>query len=90
MRILRRDAYACQLCGAEATEVDHIKAGDDHSDENLQAICTPCHARKSSSEGGAARARELRQLRAMIKRKPEQTPGRTHWRDAKPRENKGF
>ena len=62
-RVMRRDKGLCQmpfsdgrLCGAEATDVDHIEPGDDHSMENLQALCGWCHARKSASEGGRAAA----------------------------------
>ena len=54
-RVLNRDANLCYLCGAHATEVDHILRGDDHSDANLAAICTPCHRRKTGQEGAAAR-----------------------------------
>nr|WP_079083629.1 HNH endonuclease [Streptomyces antibioticus] len=64
-RVLRRDGYICQarfsegqLCGAPATDVDHIEAGDDHSMANLRALCGWCHARKSASEGGTAAARK--------------------------------
>ncbi|MGH9281636.1 MAG: HNH endonuclease [Acidimicrobiales bacterium] len=64
LRILNRDGHTCQVrfsvCAGLATEVDHIIPGDDHSDANLQAICTPCHRLKSSSEGGrAAYARRM-------------------------------
>jgi 5-methylcytosine-specific restriction endonuclease McrA len=62
-RVPRRDGYACQtrfgegqLCGREATDVDHIVPGDDHSMANLRALCGWCHARKSASEGGRAAA----------------------------------
>jgi 5-methylcytosine-specific restriction endonuclease McrA len=62
-RVLRRDNHSCQmpfsdgrLCGAEATDVDHIEPGDDHSMANLRALCAWCHARKSSAEGGRAAA----------------------------------
>ena len=59
-RILKRDGYKCQweredtglLCGAYANQVDHINPGNDHSDENLQALCWWHHKQKSSSEGG--------------------------------------
>lgn len=61
--VLRRDKGVCQarfsdgrLCGREATDVDHIEPGDDHSLSNLQALCHWCHARKSSAEGGRAAA----------------------------------
>ncbi|MGW1269675.1 HNH endonuclease [Streptomyces sp. NPDC002491] len=62
-RILRRDNHACQTrfsdgrqCELPANQVDHIEAGDDHSDANLQALCSWCHAHKSAHEGGAAAA----------------------------------
>lgn len=61
--VLRRDKGVCQapfsdgsICGREATDVDHIEPGDDHSLTNLRALCHWCHARKSSSEGGTAAA----------------------------------
>lgn len=62
-RILRRDAYVCHVCGQPgADQVDHIIRGDDHSDTNLAAIHdNPCHRRKSSAEGHAARPRRRRQ-----------------------------
>lgn len=53
------------ICGAQATEVDHINRGDDHSLINLQALCTSHHRRKSSSEGGVA----LRAKRRRISKK---------------------
>jgi 5-methylcytosine-specific restriction endonuclease McrA len=52
------------VCVGHATEVDHIKRGDDHSDSNLQPACQPCHARKSALEGAAARPREKRPPKA--------------------------
>ncbi|MEV5319179.1 HNH endonuclease [Streptomyces sp. NPDC052687] len=62
-RVLRRDKGVCQarfsdgrLCGAVATDVDHIVPGDDHSMANLRALCGWCHARKSAQEGGQAAA----------------------------------
>lgn len=58
-------------CQYEATEVDHIVHGDDHREENLQPACERCHAKKSSREGNAAKAR-LRQLR---RRPRERHPG---------------
>ena len=61
-----RDNPRCALdypgCQIEATEVDHIVAGDDHSIKNLQPACERCHAKKSAKEGNAAKAR-LKQLR---------------------------
>lgn len=54
-RILRRDPI-CKVCGnAASVEVDHIVAGDDHSDANLQGICKRCHREKTQAEAGRAR-----------------------------------
>ena len=53
--VLDRDHHICYLCGAHATEVDHVIPGNDHRYENLAAICDPCHRRKSAHEGAMAR-----------------------------------
>jgi 5-methylcytosine-specific restriction endonuclease McrA len=69
--ILERDAYRCRLgfsvCTIQATEVDHIRRGDDHHETNLQAVCRNCHQVKSSHEGDAAKPK--------TKRPPERHPG---------------
>lgn len=52
--VLERDAHQCR-CGAPATDVDHVLAGDNHDPTNLEAICARCHRAKSSAEGNAAR-----------------------------------
>jgi len=55
-RILLRDGYSCRICGrVSATElvVDHIvplHLGGAESDENRQALCSDCHAKKSEQE----------------------------------------
>lgn len=71
--VLARDSHRCQIqlpgCTGTATEVDHIRRGDDHRLINLQGACEWCHARKSSAEGNAARIRYARH------RPPEQHPG---------------
>jgi 5-methylcytosine-specific restriction protein A len=75
IRVLRRDGYSCQAiehgkrCGAPANQVDHVIAGDDHSLDNLQSLCASHHAKKSSQEGVAARAKYPN------KRAPESHPG---------------
>ena len=75
LSVLRRDRRTCQArfdgCVGTATEVDHIYRGNDHSEDNLRAICKPCHSFKSSIEGHEARARR----RALKKRPPERHPG---------------
>ncbi|MFD5573700.1 HNH endonuclease [Streptomyces cadmiisoli] len=81
-RILRRDKGLCQtrfsegqLCGRDATDVDHIVPGDDHSDANLQALCDWCHAARA-----AVRAAQQRASRACVHSDPR---GHTqHWRSS--------
>jgi 5-methylcytosine-specific restriction endonuclease McrA len=59
--ILDRDRYRCQWltrghrCGKPATDVDHIRRGNDHSPGNLQSLCGQHHSAKTSAEGNAAR-----------------------------------
>ena len=62
-RILARDGKLCQPCKAAgrltlATQVDHIvpkaEGGTDEED-NLQAICAPCHDAKSRTEATRGR-----------------------------------
>ncbi|GAB1641749.1 HNH endonuclease signature motif containing protein [Krasilnikovia sp. MM14-A1259] len=75
-RVLRAASYRCQIkahgipCGEPAAEVDHIERGDDHSYENLQAICRWHHARKTAAEAAAAR-----KPRPTQRREPERHPG---------------
>jgi 5-methylcytosine-specific restriction endonuclease McrA len=52
--VLSRDPI-CRVCNdALSTQVDHIKplsqGGDPYALENLQGICTSCHAAKSGRE----------------------------------------
>jgi 5-methylcytosine-specific restriction protein A len=74
-RVLRQQptcrlAYDC--CTTVSTQVDHVRAGDDHRYINLQGACAPCHARKSAGEGTAAhRAKGW----ATTRRAPEPHPG---------------
>lgn len=68
--VLERDRYRCS-CGAQATDVDHIRPGNDHSLTNLQALCRRCHTAKSSREGNQARWQHRRA------RPPERHPGLT-------------
>ena len=77
IRVLRRDRYVCRArmsnltrCNAPANQVDHITPGDDHALANLEALCRWHHARKSSSEGAAAR-----RPRPSTARTPEAHPG---------------
>ena len=54
-RVLIRDGYCCQYCGAQdATTVDHVqpisKGGTDELD-NLLAACTRCNYQKKDKVG---------------------------------------
>ncbi|MDD2054183.1 HNH endonuclease [Pseudomonas putida] len=53
--ILLRDKYTCQVCGVTTNhlEVDHVvnlAQGGTDEDDNLQAICVPCHKLKTAAE----------------------------------------
>lgn len=74
-----------QRCWDKATDVDHIRAGDDNSLENLRGICTWHHRKKSSAEGLAAQA----DLRSILHRPAEKHPG-TIGAPGIPPVNKGF
>jgi 5-methylcytosine-specific restriction protein A len=60
--ILERDGHVCHVCHRPgADQVDHVVAGDNHHETNLAAIHSwPCHLRKSSAEGNAAKPKRLR------------------------------
>jgi 5-methylcytosine-specific restriction protein A len=65
VRILKRDCGLCQPClhtGAvtRASTVDHIVPKSENGtddDDNLQAICDPCHSAKTALEAARARRR---------------------------------
>lgn len=80
-RILRNAKHACQVklgpgrvCGRHATQVDHIRPGDDHSDSNLRAICAECHGKKSSAEGNEAMRKRRSEISQRFRR-TERHPG---------------
>lgn len=67
-RIMQRDRYECQfdmtgaglICGARATEVDHItprSEGGTDDPENLMAICHKHHLAKTQMESARGRTR---------------------------------
>lgn len=75
---LKKDGFRCTWklrsgarCPRKATDVDHRKAGDDHSMWNLQSLCPHHHGKKSSREGNAAR----RAKKASKARPAERHPG---------------
>lgn len=79
-RVFARDRGRCQwledgrMCGARATDCDHIEAGDNHDLTNLRALCAAHHAVKSSSEGGRASWFALQERKKAAKRPPLEHP----------------
>jgi hypothetical protein len=80
--ILRRDKGRCQaegdadgiICGATATDVDHVipaSQGGTDDPSNLRALCAWHHRRKTGHEGGTAAAA----ARPSRLRRPERHPG---------------
>lgn len=57
-QILERDEWKCRCCGErKRLEIDHIKPVRTHPElsftpRNLQALCGPCHTRKTRVECG--------------------------------------
>lgn len=73
-------------CTAKATDVDHIVAGDNHSLENLQGLCSWHHKQKTQVEAQAG----AQAVRDSLKREPEENPGSIDPSQAIPRPYKGF
>ena len=53
-RVVLRSSPRCVVCGAPATEADHIVPVADGGAmlalDNLQALCQRCHAEKTAAE----------------------------------------
>ena len=56
--VLERDGWRCRTCGRYGNEVDHIvplarePGRNPYDDDNLQALCQPCHKQKTAAENG--------------------------------------
>lgn len=81
LRVLRRDGHRCThtlndgvRCGLPATDVDHVRPGDDHSESNLTSLCESHHQTKSGREGAAAMHAKRRQIEKKFRR-TESHPG---------------
>lgn len=63
--VLSRDKGACQIngpgCTHRVTEADHVvpvaEGGAEHDVNNGQAVCSPCHKRKTQQEAQRGRQR---------------------------------
>nr|WP_026246949.1 hypothetical protein [Streptomyces sp. SID8354] len=80
-RVLYRDGHQCTArdqygvrCAEHATDVDHIRPGDDHREANLTSLCGWHHRVKSSREGAAAKAAVRRRQNRRFRR-TETHPG---------------
>lgn len=80
--MLQRDGYRCQwpvgtgICGAAATEVDHIDNDGPQADlANCRSLCPHHHKAKSSAEGGIGYGKIRRALAAAKRRPAERHPG---------------
>jgi 5-methylcytosine-specific restriction protein A len=60
-RVIARDEGICYICGEPgAEEADHVDRGGPDREDNMKAICGPCHKAKTQRE--AARARQAVRL----------------------------
>lgn len=79
---MRRDKGRCRVerwdtgaeCGQPASDVDHIVPGQDHSFDNLQAICRYHHDQKTAREAAHGQ-REARAKRYPVLRRTRGLPG---------------
>jgi 5-methylcytosine-specific restriction endonuclease McrA len=62
--IFTRDNRRCRLCGAPATEIDHI-AGSSSDPKNLQALCKPCNMAKAAANFRSATPEEAAEGNAI-------------------------
>lgn len=76
-RIMSRDRGECQLgylnhCTIIATEIDHVGDPHDDSDDNLRAVCSPCHRARTmqQSRAGSAASAARRAARRKLPQKP--------------------
>lgn len=75
-QVLKDHGHVCANCPRTANQVDHIvPASEGGSDaySNLQALCKPCHDKKTGREAARARLRKM----AQKKHPPERHPGST-------------
>lgn len=82
MQILERDGFRCKECGARGRlEVDHIKPVRSNPElafchDNLQALCGPCHTKKTRIECGHPPPRNCQEWQEAVEAlaRPDETP----------------
>jgi len=74
-RVFKTKGTKCLIkfdgCEIDATDVDHIVRGDDHTMKNLRPACSRCHQKKSSAEGNEVK----KKMKAVGKRPVRRHPG---------------
>ncbi len=73
--IFTRDGRRCRLCGAPATDIDHI-AGSSSDPENLQALCKSCNMAKARAHFRSATPEEAADGNAIWARIKTEQPVR--------------
>lgn len=73
--IFARDGGRCRLCGAPATEIDHIASSSPNA-ENLQALCSSCHYTKTAANFRQATPEEAAEGKAIRARITAERPSR--------------
>ncbi len=79
-KVAQRAGWRCQnyldgvRCTRPGSHCDHIRRGNNHSMDNLQWLCPPCHNTKSGKEGAAARPTERRPAEAHPGLRPVNAP----------------
>lgn len=73
--VFARDGFVCQLsyegvCAGQATEVDHVDRNDDHSLNNLRAVCHPCHRQRTQAQATEATRKLWAQTRVPRPKHP--------------------
>src|SRR5260221_1330313 len=73
--IFTRDGRVCRLCGAPATEIDHIN-GSSSDPDNLQAVCGSCNIAKAKSNTRPATTEEEAEGNTIMARIRAKHPAR--------------
>ena len=89
--VLKRCGFRCEWrdngarCWNEATDADHIEAGDNHSLDNLQGLCRAHHLTKTGRE-----ARAVQEKFKALRRLPEEKQPGVIDGPPTPTEHRGF